>query len=307
MLSGGARWVGSRSALRRSGGLTPLVSLCSRATPPGSAAAAAAPEPGQQRAPQRSPPPSLVDELNPVLVDYPMPSFISFIGLSYTVFGVSFFALKALGFDFPALAVAGVVSRMTRWAKRPLDLGLAVALARAFPATTLIRLGPLIVPPTTVASDADPPAPASASASGGTPRGKSTPDASGPSRSDADADIVAQWARFATRWLEGPVNTYGAPFLLARWVTGLSLVGTTTALVHSGVDVTSYLGAFFAAPEDVATASTTASAVAGAMVFNTLTLPVRVLAFGVFARPAFAAIGLRPATAGAQASVRSND
>lgn len=227
----------------------------------------------------------LVKELNATLEDFPMPSFLSFIGLSYGVFGASFFVLNASGFDMPALAVAGAVSRLTRWAKKPLDVGLTVVLARAFPASTAIKLGPLLIPPTPRSDDQR-------------AKGSSEPSSGGNGSSGAtvDSGLLVRWSNFATRWLEGPVNTYGAPFMLARWITGLSFVSVTTVLVHSGVDITALLGLVFSEPESVMTVSTKASALAGAMVINTVVLPLRVLLFAHYGRSLFVAMKLEPAT-----------
>jgi hypothetical protein len=87
--------------------------------------------------------------------------------------------------------------------------------------------------------------------------------------------------------------------MLARWITGLTLVSTTTWVVHSGVDITALLGMVFSDPGNVMVVSTKASAVAGAMVVNTAVLPLRVLFFAQFGRPLFVALGYAPAPSGA--------
>ncbi|KAG8466018.1 hypothetical protein KFE25_005588 [Diacronema lutheri] len=217
----------------------------------------------------------LVHRLNTTLEDYPIPSFVGFIGLSYGVFGASFVVLNTAGFDMPALAVAGAVSRLTRWFKKPVDVALTLLLARAFPASTAIKLGPLIVPQL--------------------PREESRPDATAAGDGGGGL-LLARWADFATRWLEGPVNRYGAPFMLARWITGLSLVTLTTTVVHAGVDITAVLAPVFSDTQALAAVSGTASALAGAMVTNTLSLPLRVLLFAQLARPLFVAMRLTPVT-----------
>ena len=216
----------------------------------------------------------LVERLNSTLEDFPRPSFVGFIGLSYAVFGSTFVVLNAVGFDFPALAVAGAVSRLMRWFKRPFDLVLAVGIAKAVPSSTSIRLGPLIILPM--------------------PREEPAADAASSKPAPPEQSLVSRWSQFATRWLEGPINEYGAPFMLARWVTGLSLVSATTSLVHTGADVSGLLGLVFSNPEAVMVVSGKASAVAGAMVANTVSLPLRVLAFAHFGRPTFVALGIEP-------------
>jgi hypothetical protein len=160
-----------------------------------------------------------------------------------------------------------------RWFKRPFDLVLAVGIAKAVPSSTSIRLGPLIIPPML--------------------REEKVP-ASASSPAPPEQLLVTRWAQFAARWLEGPINEYGAPFMLARWVTGLSLVSVTTSLVHAGADVSEVLGLVFSNPEAVMVVSAKASAVAGAMVVNTLSLPLRVLAFAHLGRPTFVALGIAP-------------
>jgi hypothetical protein len=228
----------------------------------------------------------LVHKLNSTLEEFPMPSFVGFIALSYGVFGASFLALNAVGFEMPALAIAGGVSRLLRWFKKPLDLTLAVALAKAFPASTSIRLGPLIIPPMPREQPREQP-PAAA--------GPQKPGGAAANAEPAQEELLVQWTQFATRWLEGPVNQYGAPFMLARWVTGLSFVSLTTGLVHSGVDVTALLNCVFSNAESAMAVSSKASALAGAMVLNTLSLPLRVLVFAQFGRQSFLAMGLTPA------------
>lgn len=229
--------------------------------------------PGDGGVPRRSS--WLVAHLNATLEDYPTTSFLTFIGASYGVFGLSYVGLSAAGFSHPDLAVAVAIARALRWFKRPVDFALAVLLARAWPAATAIRLGPLIIPPAAQVAQAKPGA----------------AEEGGPA---AAADLTTRWVSFATSWLEGPVNKYGAPFLLSRWVTGLTVVSGLTAMVHTGVDVGALVGNLVSNPSVADTMTAQASAVAGAMVINTAVLPLRVLLFALLARAAFERAGLRP-------------
>ena len=53
---------------------------------------------------------------------------------------------SAAGFDVPALAVGGLVGRLSKRPRAPLDLVLAATLSHAVPATNALKLGPLLAP-----------------------------------------------------------------------------------------------------------------------------------------------------------------
>ena len=211
----------------------------------------------------------IVCKLNGTLEDYPLPSFATHLSSSFATFGASYVLLSAIGFDAPALACAGVVSRLTKRFRMPLDLSLAAALANAVPWANALKLGPLLVAPLQQASK-----PASTS-------GSAADDAVG--RVEKGALALATWA-------QGPVNRYGGPYVFVHWCTGLATVSVTTACVHHGVDVMQLLASVPYLSTSASTAqtlSTTASCVAGAMVINTVALPGRLYLLAIYGRPAF--------------------
>lgn len=205
-----------------------------------------------------------VNRLNRVLEEYPGYSFATYLTSSVGTFGIAYVALSAIGFDAPALAVAGVVSRFTKRLRTPVDLSIAAAVAHAAPWTNTLKLGPLLTAPLAAV-------PATQAAS------------------PLEARIYG-----LVRSVEGPVNKYGAPYMLVHWASGLATVSLTTACVHHGVDVGAVLGALpflSSATDGLAQAvSGKASCVAGAMVLNTLSLPLRLYAMSVYARPAFVSL-----------------
>ena len=93
-----------------------------------------------------TPPWPLVDRLNSTVVDYPMTSFTLYTASSLGTFGVGFALLSAAGFDVPALALGGLVGRLSKRPRAPLDLVLAATLSHAVPATNALKLGPLLAP-----------------------------------------------------------------------------------------------------------------------------------------------------------------
>lgn len=76
-----------------------------------------------------------------------MAAFAFHFGSSLATFSLSFLVLEAASFDYPALAVAGVVSRLTKRFRMPLDMSLAAALAHVFPWTNQLKLGPMLALP----------------------------------------------------------------------------------------------------------------------------------------------------------------
>ena len=95
-----------------------------------------------------------------------------------------------------------------------------------------------------------------------------------------------------TAWAQGPVNSYGGPYMFVHWCTGLLTVSMTTAAVHHGLDITAVLSSvpYLAFDESsVQFVSGQASCVAGVL-FNTLSLPVRLYLLSLYGKPAFAAL-----------------
>lgn len=75
------------------------------------------------------------------------------------------------------------------------------------------------------------------------------------------------------QWLDGPVNKYGAAFLLTRAINGLLTVSTLTFILTHGVDITplvSWLGVS-------ATVNKTATATAFGAVLVALSTPLRIM------------------------------
>ena len=196
--------------------------------------------------------PPLVDRFNATLAEYPMTSFTVYTAASLGTFAAAFACLHVSGFDAPALAVGGLVGRLTKRPRMPLDLALAAALAHAIPATNALKLGPLLVPVQSRVSG-------------------------------AEASALEGRIAKALTWVEGPVNKYGFPYMLVHWLSGLLTVSVATACVHHGVDVVALLGRlpFSSEAAHVELVTSSASCVAGAACINSLTLPARL---GLMAR-----------------------
>ena len=194
-----------------------------------------------------------IERLNRTLEEYPLSASALHLTTSMGTFGLAYMALASIHFDAPALAVAGIVSRLTKKFRTPVDLSLAAVLAHAVPWTNTLKLGPLL----------------------GVMKG--TPDASSElalgARSKAEVNHVdrleARVARLAS-WAEGPINQYGGPYMMVHWASGLTLVGATTYCVDHGLDVMSVLSQLpfvsTAADGTAAFLSEKASCVAGGMV-----------------------------------------
>lgn len=200
-----------------------------------------------------------VERLNQIVEDYPLSASALHLSTSLGTFGLAYIALSAVHFDAPALAVAGIVSRLTKKVRTPLDLSVAAVLANAAPWTNTLRLGPLLG-----VVKAHPGA---------------TPVAEGP------FERLLNWA-------EGPINQYGGPYMMVHWASGLTLVATVTYFVHNGLDIMSLVSQLPFMSADGGTAaivSEKASCVAMAMVLNTLSLPVRLYLMSTYARPGFVA------------------
>jgi len=206
--------------------------------------------------------------LNRCLADYPTASFSAYTATSLGTFGAAYLVLDGLQFVAPSLAVAAVVGKLTKKFRAPVDLSLAAALSHAVPATNGLKLGPLLAAPLTGAT--------------------TTPD-----RTTLTGQLEAG-AIGLVQWAEGPVNKYGAPYMLVHWASGLTLVGSTTWLVHQGFDVMTaaahlpLIGPFLAVdPAAAAYVSGQASCLAGAMLINTLSMPLRLYFMSLYARDAF--------------------
>lgn len=211
-----------------------------------------------------------VDRLNKTLEAYPLSSFTVHIGSSLATFGVAYQVLHALSFDAPALAVAGVVSKLTKRLRTPMDLSIAAAVAHSFPWANTLKLGPLLAAPMQ--------APASSAAA-------------------APSSSVERGFESMLLWAQGPVNKYGGPYVMVHWLTGLATMSVTTTCVHYGVDVSHALSALpfvgGLSEASLSTASGTASSVAGAMLVNTLALPGRIYLLSIYGQPVFESLGRR--------------
>ena len=218
--------------------------------------------------------PAWVARLNATLRDYPGPSFVTYLGTSLATFGVANVVLSTMQFDFPALAVGGIVSKLTKKPRMPIDFSLATALSHAAPWTNMLKLGPLLTSPM----------PAEA------------PAATAPTPTMLESRVIA-----FTKWVEGPVNQYGAPYMLVHWFNGMATCVGTALCVHYGVDVIAALKHLPFVSSSSGTAefvSVKASCVAGAALLNSLSLPLRIYLMSVLARPAFvASYGLLDCTA----------
>ena len=176
----------------------------------------------------------LVDRLNSTVADYPSLSFTVYTGASLGTFGAAFVCLQAAGFDVPSLALGGLVGKLSKKPRVPFDLALAATLAHTAPATNMLKLGPLLTP-------------------------MQTTPAAGAEATELERRIAA-----AVVWAEGPVNTYGAPYMLVHWLNGLLTVGTATACVHHGVDVVALLNRLpFVSDAGASLLTSSASCVAG--------------------------------------------
>ena len=198
----------------------------------------------------------LVDRLNSTLVDYPVTSFTLYTASSLGTFGVGFALLSAAGFDVPALALGGLVGRLSKRPRAPLDLMLAATLSHAVPATNALKLGPLLAPV------------------------QAAP------KPDAEITPLERRIYAAIQWVEGPINQYGAPYMLVHWASGLTTVSIATACVHGGVDVVALLGRlpFMGDAASLQLVTGSASCIAGAACLNSLSLPARLYLMSWYGR-----------------------
>lgn len=211
-----------------------------------------------------------VDRLNKTLEKYPLSSFSAHLATSFGTFGIACAALQVVGFDAPALAVAGVVSRCTKRFRMPVDISLAAALANAAPWANALKLAPLLTAPMAAL--------------------------------DQQKDQLPKPTKLEqsmidfTNWAQGPVDKYGGSYMLVHWCTGLTTVSLTYACVNAGLDVMQVLSSLPFVPsgdssaEALQYASSKASCVAGGMLINTLTLPFRLYLLSLFGIPGFEAL-----------------
>ena len=208
----------------------------------------------------------IVGRLNRILEEHPLKSFSTHIGTSLGTFSIAFLALQVVGFDSPALAIAGVVSRLTKRLRTPLDLSIAAAVAHKFPSSNQLKLGPLLAAPLGMGSKQQ-------------------------RQAAKEMNLVEERIVSFVSWAQGPVNLYGGPYMLVHWTTGILTVSATTAAVHNGLDVMVLLKSlpFISASSDgtLQIISGSASCVGGAMVLNTLTLPFRLILLANYGHVAF--------------------
>ena len=256
-----------------------------------------------------------VARLNDTLEQYPATSFAVHIGSSLGTFSLACAILQGVGFDAPALAVAGIVSRLTKRLRTPVDFSIAAALANAMPAANQLKLGPLLAAPLQVAQPPPPPPPPQQQAQEGqNAQQQQGQHKRGQAQSDAPADgpilRLERGLISFTQWAQGPVNAYGGPYMLVHWSTGLLTVSLTTAAVHNGLDVVALLSSVPFLPVDqssVQYATGKASCVAGAMTINTLSLPIRLYLLSLYGKPVFAVMhhhGLRSLRSWHRANLR---
>jgi len=216
--------------------------------------------------------PTLVDRLNRTLADYPTSSSVAHVAGSIGTFGAAFgFWFYVVGLDFPALAVGGIVSRLVKRPRLPLDLAMAASLAHAAPGMNKLKLGPLL-----------------------TPFLDQRPGTAAPPETDGLSGRLMALLRS----VEGPVNTYGGPFLLCTWANGLATVAGATLMTQYGVDVASAVDAAFSwvpfsgSGDGSAQAllTTSASAAAAAKCTNSLTMPLRLVLLAHYGGPAMVAL-----------------
>lgn len=110
--------------------------------------------------------------------------------------------------------------------------------------------------------------------------------------SGAEASALEGRIAKVLTWAEGPVNTYGFPYMLVHWFSGLLTVSVATACVHHGVDVVALLGRlpFGSEAAQVELVTSSASCVAGAACINSLSLPARLWLMARFGGGWFATI-----------------
>jgi len=185
-------------------------------------------------------------ELNVVLAAYPIPSFISYLGLNYSIFGVCFVALKIVSFDAPMLAAAVLIARSVKRLRLPVDVAIAAALTRSWPLLAEVKLGALVAPPMEQGD------------------GK-------------DDGAFEQNFKKAQNFLVGPINKYGAALLLSHSMMGVATVLSLHTVLSGGTDIsawTAWLGVSNSLGDSL---TSTASAVGGAACVNSLALPLTVL------------------------------
>ena len=210
---------------------------------------------------------SAVDRLNATLERYPASSFTFHIGTSLGTFAVAYQLLHAFSFDAPSLAAAGVLCRLTKRLRTPVDMSIAAAIAHAFPWANRLKLGPLL----------------------------SAPMQAQPAAAAAERSSVEKGLESALNWAQGPVNKYGGPYVMVHWATGISSMTLFATAVHYGVDVSQLLGSLpligSVSEASLQSASGTASCVAGGMLINTLTLPGRLYLLALHGLPTFELLG----------------
>jgi hypothetical protein len=214
-----------------------------------------------------------VDQLNRTVADYPTCSSLTHIvgsvGTFAAAFGVYFYLIEL---DLPSLAVGGVVGRLVKRPRLPLDAAMAASLAHAAPGLNRLRLGPLLTPFLQQSQAQQPP-----------PGGRGVSDR-----------LVA-----LVRSAEGPIDAYGGPFMFCTWLNGLATVGAATLAAHQGVDVVSAIGGalswlpFTEGSDSISSAqaliSVSASSAAAAKCTNSLTMPLRLVLLAKYGRPVFMA------------------
>lgn len=212
-----------------------------------------------------------VERLNHTVEEFPLSASTLHLSASLGVFSLAYTALAAVHFDAPALAVAGIVARLTKKFRTPVDISLAAMLSNSIPSANLLRLGPLLG----VVKFA--------------PVKHEEPSESKPAAVRMVEEAEARIHQ-AINWAEGPINKYGGAYMMVHWMTGLTVVSTTCLAVHHGLDIMSVVNKLPFLEVESSTASLVsekASCIAGAMVLNSLSLPFRLYLMSLYARPVF--------------------
>ena len=155
----------------------------------------------------------------------------------------------------PELAVAFLVTRVTRRIRMPANLALAAGLVQVLPGLSTVKVTPLVTGMT-------------------------------PMDPEAKMQVANLWRRVPVplqqplekvgtflRWLEGPVDKYGMALYLSGRVTALATTAAGAVAVSQGMDMTAWIASWGFDAGDGAMVGT----VAGAAVLNTFLLPAHLL------------------------------
>lgn len=178
--------------------------------------------------------------INQSLEKYPVASAVSFFAINNGIFITAIIGLKIAGFTAPALAFAGLIGRTTKRLRIPLHLAIAAGLAKIWPALTEVKVSRLMSPFTPTSDD------------------------------------NSVWHQRLQKSLDG-VDKYGAAYLLASTTAGITTYALLFATIHTGVDVEGWIAWLGLSVDMEEALNETASSIAGAALFNSFCLPLRIL------------------------------